>query len=254
MVFLCPLWRRALRGAPSSGRIQAADCLFVSGSKVAIHVSSVVITLAKNSPGSILMSARLSSHSCFRKAFCSSVSMWGTMRAQRQRSLRSFFTMFQTVPLDNPLAAESPLTLLLLLALISPWMICALGLVLLLRGHPDFGLSLVASSPALNRFHQTHTWVCDMTASWKTCFKHLQHSMGLKPDLHKNLRFTLCSCFLSGLLTLARKSRRKQNDTPIFTHLRNQSLHLRSLPVASLTYFSDLWDHVCACEIDQTSS
>ncbi len=133
-------------------------------------------------------------------------------------------------------------------------MICALGLVLLLRGCLDFGLSLVASSPVLNCFHQTHTWVCDMTVSWKTCFKCLQHSMGLKPDLHKNFRFTLCSCLLSGLLTLARKSRRKQNDTPIFTHLRNQSLHLRSLPVASLTYFSDLWDHVCACEIDQTSS
>ncbi len=120
MVFLCPLCRQAFQGTPSSGRIQAADCLFVSGSKVAIQVSSVVITLAKNSPGLILIGARLSSHSCLWKAFCSSVSMWGTMQAQRCQSLRSFFTMFQTVPLDKPLAAESHLTLLLLSALMSP--------------------------------------------------------------------------------------------------------------------------------------
>ncbi len=134
IVFLCPLCLLALCGAPSSGKTQAADCLFVSGSKVAIQVSSVVITLAKNSPGSTLMSARLSSQSFFRNAFCSSVSMWGTMRAQRHLSFRSFFRRFHTVPLESPLVAESPLTLRLLSAVISLWIFWALFLVLWLWG------------------------------------------------------------------------------------------------------------------------
>ncbi len=220
IVLRWPLCQQAFWGGCSCGSTHADDCLFVSGSKVAIHVSSVVMTLAKNRPGSALISVRFSSQILFLKAICSGVNMWGTILAQRRRNFMSFFTMFQTVPLDSPEAFARPWMLCRLLAPINPWITWVLGLVLWVWGRLDLGLSLVVSSPEWNLFHHTHTCVFDMTSPWNTCLRHLQHSLALNPALQRNFRLTLCSCRCSGLVTLASKSKRKPRKTAMFTHMQ----------------------------------
>ncbi len=219
IVLCCPLCRCAFWGGWSWGKTHAEDCLFVSGSKVAIQVSSVVMTLARNYPGSALIRAKFSSQILFLKAFCSGVNMWGTILAHQCLSLRSFFTMVHTVPLERPEAVASPRMLRLLSAPINPWITWVFNLVLLVRGWLLFGLSLVVSSLEWNLFHQTRTCVLDITSFWNTCLRCVQHSKGLYPALHKNFRFTLCSCRCSGLVTLAKRSSKMPKNTAMATHL-----------------------------------